>query len=521
MNQSEKYLSLATPENRALYEEWKDGLSEDWAGGQAAFLRMIEDYLRKEMAKPVEANIDAHEAGGQFRIAFPYQTVRSDKALAEYMKKMVEARRAYTDANQYHGYVDCHEVHHQIETYIYFQNALYYYGLPGADTAASDIVDVAHHVGSWVPEVPAWYNWDKHEFVSNWLGTKDVRDYPPYDYQEGNHFRFVDEAICAYQITGEERYLDLVKDYCDHWCGHIEKCAAAGGPIPCSILPEKTQAKEMSKAGVFEETQYTIFYSTVSDNTMYDIVSGLMDAYRLTGTVRYLKAAETMMEQFWANGKDGRPAIRYKDGKWEVQDGQGGETETAGAYAPDCTYLARLALRYHALTGEAKYKDRILAWARSVDEDNNKGDQVMANLFAAAHFYDGDPKWLERAYAQILRMGAVVEADDQYHQCAWNSTRQGGRFLMMYGFEPMTGACEWGTRGGMPENLLRHVTGGETRLDPDISFRVWWKEGKTYGYEAVNRGKTAHSWELQTWDGKHLADLTAGAGETIQGSVTL
>lgn len=52
---------------------------------------MIEDYLHKEMAKPVEANIDAHEDGGQFRIAFPYQTVRSDKALAEYMKKMVEA----------------------------------------------------------------------------------------------------------------------------------------------------------------------------------------------------------------------------------------------------------------------------------------------------------------------------------------------------------------------------------------------------------------------------------------------
>lgn len=521
MKQTEKYLAMAAPEYRAQYENWKKGLSEEWSGLQAAFLRMTKEYLEKEMEKPLDINIHTHEAGGQFRIAFPYQTVRSDKALAEYMKKMVETRRAYTDANQYHGYVDCHEVHHEIETYIYFQNALYYYNLPGAETAKSDIVDVAHHVGNWEEGVPDWYNWEKHEFVSNWLGTKGVRNYPPYDYQEGNHFRFVDEAICAYKITGEEKYMELVKDYCDHWCDHIEKCAAAGGPIPCSILPEAVQAKEMSRAGVFQESQYTIFYSTVADNTMYDIVSGLLDAYRLTGNKRYLTAAETMMEQFWANGKDGRPAIRYKDGTWEVQDGRGGEKEHPGAYVTDCTYLARLALRYHALTGEAKYKDRVLAWARSLDEENNKGDQVMANVLVAAHFYDGDPKWLERAYAQMLRMGAVCEADDQFHQCAWNSTRQGGRFLMMYGFQPMTGACEWATRGGMPQDLLRHVTDGETRLDPDISFRVWWKEGTTYEFEAVNLGSVEHHWTIEAWDGGHAREISVEAGKSVQGEITL
>ena len=196
-------MALATPENRERYEGWKRGLPEDWAGGQAAFLRMTEEYLRKEETKPVEANIGAHEAGGQFRIAIPYLTVRDDAALKEYMKKMVEARKAYTDKNQYHGYVDCHEVHHEIETYIYFQNPLVYYHLPGEETARQNIVDVAHHIGNWEPDVPHWYNWEKHEFVSNWLGTKGVRDYPPYDYQEGNHFRFIDEAICAYEITGK------------------------------------------------------------------------------------------------------------------------------------------------------------------------------------------------------------------------------------------------------------------------------------------------------------------------------
>ena len=522
MKQTEKYLALATPENRERYEGWKRGLPEDWAGGQAAFLRMTEEYLRKEETKPVEANIGAHEAGGQFRIAIPYLTVRDDAALKEYMKKMVEARKAYSDKTQYHGYVDCHEVHHEIETYIYFQNPLVYYHLPGEETARQNIVDVAHHIGNWEPDVPHWYNWEKHEFVSNWLGTKGVRDYPPYDYQEGNHFRFIDEAICAYEITGEEKYLDLVKDYCDHWCDHIEKCAAAGGPIPCSILPENVQAKEMSRAGVFEETQYTVFYSTVSDNTMYDIVSGLMDAYQLTGNERYLRAAEAMMEQFWAHGKDGRPAIRYKDGVWETQDGQGGKEEKPAAYVAECSFLARLALRYHALTGVPKYKDRILTWAKSLDEENLKGDQVMANVFAAAHFYDGDPRWLKRAYDELLRMGAVCEADDQFHQCAWSFTRQGGRFLMMYGFEPMTGACEWATRGGMPQDLLRHVTEGKTALDPDIAFRVWWKEGNTYAYEAINLGDRKISWQIEDWNsGKMLAHVSVPPHGTICGEIQI
>ncbi|MBQ7063555.1 MAG: hypothetical protein IJM90_01505 [Firmicutes bacterium] len=519
MKQNEQYLAIAAPEYRAMYDAWKAGLTEDWAGLQKAFIRMTKDYLDKEIQKPLEIHIDSHEAGGQFRIAFPYQTIRSDEKLAKYMKDIVETRKAYTDANQYHGYVDCHEVHHEIETYIYFQNPLYYYGLPGAETAAGNIVDVAHHTGNWVEGVPDWYNWQTHGFVSNYLGTRGVRNYPPHDYQEGNHFRFIDEAICAYKITGEEKYLDLVKDYCDRWCEHIETLAAAGGPIPCSILPEQVQAKEMSRAGVFQETQYTIFYSTVADNTMYDIVSGLLDAYRLTGRDRYLRAAETMMEQFWVNGRDGRPAIQYKDGEWRVQDGTGREGDRG--FVTDCTYLARLALRYHQITGEPKYRDRVLAWARSCDEENKKGDQVMANVFFAAHFYDGDPRWLARAYEELLKMGAVCEADDQFHQCAWSFTRQGGRFLMEYGFQPITGCSEWATRGSMPQEILRHVTDGKLYLDPAISFRLWWKEGNTYCYEAVNSANTAKTWDIQTWEGRPVTTVTVPAGGSTCGEFTL
>ncbi len=520
MKRNEEYLSLATQENRARYDAWKSGFSGDWSGLQQAFLRMTKEYLDAEEKKPLEANIDSHEAGGQFRIAFPYLTVRPDAALTDYMDRIMQTRKAYTDAVEYHGYVDCAEVHHEIETYIYFQDALYYYNLPGAKNAADSIVHVAHHVGSWVEGVPAWYDWSRHEFTSNWLGTKAVRNFPPHDYQEGNHFRFIEVALCAYRITGERRYLDVAVDYCSRWCDHIEKYQAEGGPIPCSILPENVEAKEMSRAGVFTETSYTVFYSTVADNTMYDIVSGLLDTYRLTGTDRFLKAAEAMMEQFWVNGRDGRPAIRFSKGEWRVQDGSGNNGGKLGpnhpaAYVTDSCFLARLALRYHGVTGEPKYKDRILAWAKACDEENNKGDQVMAPVFFAAHFYDGDTKWLERAYEELLKFGAVIEADDQFHQCAWSFTRQGGRFLMEYGFVPFTGDSDWATRGSLPQELIHHVTGGGTGLPEGVSFRIWHLEGKRYAYEAVNHGGNEAVWTISVPNRPYWSGMLTPEAEEI------
>ena len=145
----------------------------------------------------------------------------------------------------------------------------------------------------------------------------------------------------------------------------------------------------------------------------------------------------------------------------------------------------------------------------------------MANVLVAAHFYDGDPKWLERAYEELLKMGAVCEADDQFHQCAWSFTRQGGRFLMMYGFQPMTGASEWATRGGMPQDLLKHVTDGEMKLPEGISFRLWWKEEGVYAFEAVNVGDTDKSWTIESWEGKELAKVHVGAGDSVQGFVEM
>lgn len=531
MSAKDEFLKLAEPESQEWFrEKMKDVRdTEDWAVIQQAFLTMVEEYLQKEILKDVHENIHTHEAGGQFRIAFPHMEVRPDERIMAYMKKLMEARRQWNQEHLFHGYVDCHEVHHEIETYIYFQNPLFYYELPGKTIAKESILDVAHHIGNWVKEVPDWYDWKTHGFVSNWLGTKNVRNYPPYDYQEGNHFRFMDVAMAAFLATGETRYLDVICDYCERWCEHIHRHAKKGEPIPCSILPVEAVTEEMNKAGVFREEGdvYHIFYQMVADNTMYDIVGALLDAWKLTRKDAYLTGAEEMMDQFVKNQRHGRPAHAYSEGSWSWVEEQEDMPKNAGGYITDCTFLARLGVRYHRLTGSDKYKSIILSWAKAIDEEKNACDQMAANVLAAAHYFDGDVRWLTRAYEMALRTCAVTEANDVFHQCNWSGGRQASKFLMEMLYQPLSGTVEWGTRGNIPVRLLRHVTRGRLGLPDKVSFRIWQAGEKRYGFEAVNTGTSRAEWQIEgvympirVYGGKiSNGRIVLSGGERIKGHI--
>ncbi len=519
------YLSKAHEPHKSRCEKILQECAGDWAKLQIAFLDIIDEYLAVETTKDIGANIHTHEAGGQFRIAIPHMFVRRNENTIGYMENLLKARREWTDKNLFHGYVDCDEVHHEIETFIYFQQPLYYLGFPGGGLAAENVVDVAHHIGNWEDSVPHWYDWKKRSFVSNWLGTRAVRAYPPYDYQEGNHFRFIDCAICAFHITGEEKYLALINDYCSRWCDHIEMLAENGEVIACSILPESAQILERSKAGknLEEGGVYEIFYSLASDNTMYDIAGGLMDSYCITGSERYLKAAELMISQFAENGENGRPALMNKEGKWITVGSKGfPEKEVC-----DCTYIARLALRHHMMTGSEKYKEIIMSWANSIDEENNIYDQMMANVLVAAHYFDGNSNWLARAYQMALRLWANAEHVDDFHQCAWNSKRQGTKFLMEMLYQPILGDVEWGTRGNIPATLLRHKTADSLTLPDGISFRCHMLSPAEFRFEAVNSSTRKAEWTIESADRKRHVRLSCGEsialepGKSITGIITI
>lgn len=288
-------------------------MAAGWIAAQREFLESVDAYARAELALPPDFQVDSHEAGGHYRILFPHLQVRGDASILSGMARVFAARRAWAKSSLFHGYVDCDEVHHQPETFLFFQMPLMF--LTGEREVAASVEDFAHHVGNWVADVPAWYDWERHGFRSTWLGTRAIRAFPPYDYQEANHFRFVAAAVAAFVATGEERYRELATDYALRWCGHIEELAARGEPIACSILPGGATRREMGDrvpdGKLRARSEYPVFYQTVATNTALEIASCLIDIHRLTGDGRMLRAARALIAQFWDHADStGRPPDR-------------------------------------------------------------------------------------------------------------------------------------------------------------------------------------------------------------------
>ena len=495
---TERFMSLAAPEHRHMYD---DVLREadrpaGWVKLQRAFLSMVDDYVNKELLKPADGYIEKHEAGGQWRIGFWHYAARGDERIVQRMAQVMAARRKFTDGKYYHGFPDCQETHHEIETFIYFQDALSYLKVDGSAAALDSLEDVAHHVGNWISEAPAWYDWERHGFVSTWLGTRSVRNFPPYDYQEANHWRHMGNVMAAYIGTGKERYLDVITDYARTWCTHIERLAAAGEPVRCSILPENvhTAAEGYGRYKDPDLKEYKVFYSTVATNTAYDVAGGLLDVYRVTGDQRYLRCMEAMLDQFYANGDGRRPAQAYNEGKWNML--RLPDAPIARMWASqDVTFIARMSVRHDMVTGLDTYRQRILDWAGAIDEKTNERDVMVADLMVAAHYYTGNPAWLSRAYAMALRGAAVAEADDHFHQCNARS-RQGSKFLLELLYQPILGGCEQGTRGNIPVKRLLHTVDGVNRLPDGISFRTWRIDETTDGFEAVNTSDKVMKWTV-------------------------
>jgi len=81
--------------------------------------------------------------------------------------------------------------------------------------------DAAEHLGNWVPEVPAWYDWKTHCMKSWRIGTRVVKTTPPDDYEEPDSVRPAIIALAAYAVTGKERYLAFCCDYADKWAAAL------------------------------------------------------------------------------------------------------------------------------------------------------------------------------------------------------------------------------------------------------------------------------------------------------------
>ena len=240
-----------------------------------------------------------------------------------------------------------------------------------------------------------------------------------------------------------------------------------------------------------------------------------------------------MIDQFIDHSDGGRPGRGFKDGKWIGMPQSSGDSDkkknSKSHFVTDCNFIARLALRHSLIAHSDKYKPVIMDWANAIDEENNDFDQMMPTVLVAAHYYDGDPKWL-RSYLMALRVAAVSEDLDEFHQCNWTSSRQGTKFLMELLYTPMVGDVEFGTRGNLPVRLFAWETGSRMGLPKDLSARIWREQPGVYCLEAVNLGTEPAVWSGKTAyggsftaqrDGKEIEEFTVLPGETAQFRITL
>jgi hypothetical protein len=127
-----------------------------------------------------------------------------------------------------HGYEPEAEAHHGTEPFLLFLPR-YIDLVPDDQEARSMLMDAAEHIGNWVEEIPAWYDYDRDTFCGYYIGSRTVHNDAETAYEVAEHFRFIHIALAAYRITGEERYLDWSLRYGRK---RAERIIAAESPMP-------------------------------------------------------------------------------------------------------------------------------------------------------------------------------------------------------------------------------------------------------------------------------------------------
>ena len=412
------------PEVRPKVEEALAAKSLEEA--KKLFDARLADYAEAELARPCDDFLTNHEFGGHLRPLFALHRRKHDGAFLDRCMELFRARRQWVTQNRYHGYGDCEEVHHEPETFSFFQIPLL--NATGDSEVLSAIEDVAEHMGNWVQGTPDWYDWQEHGFRSTWMGTREVKAHHPFDYQEADHWQLISMALAVYRHGAGQRYLDLALDYANRWAKHIEQCTEGGRPIPMQILPDGAVAEEMGYAGRIAESpppgHYQVFYFRVAPNTTHNVVKGLQDVFRLTGEARLLDAAGLALSQCreHRDRQSGRWAFLLRRDRWMTQDER--FREGLDALVAWSGGVVRGVLRQLALRPDPELRRDLVAWAEAVLVGDDPVDVGMVPLLFGAFTLTRREEFLAEGYRCLCAGMAATYPETRYH-CSNPTTRVG------------------------------------------------------------------------------------------------
>jgi hypothetical protein len=166
---------------------------------------------------------------------FPHYLVTGSPDAEFHFQHLVEMLADWSERECVHGYRPMAEAHHGPEPFLLFLPR--YLGLfPDDENAVAVLEDAAHHIGNWVPDTPAWFDWERNRFYGYRLGTRTVENDRETSVELAEHFRFIHIALAAHRTLGEERYLEWALRYGRRRAEMIVQ--APDGPLPLLWGPE-------------------------------------------------------------------------------------------------------------------------------------------------------------------------------------------------------------------------------------------------------------------------------------------
>ena len=193
--------------------------------------------LREEMERWLQQSVildpPGYNGGGEdeanYALAwFPHYLISGNKAILQHFGNLKSALAGWVARTCLHGYEPEAEAHHGTEPFLLFLPR-YIALVPDDQEAIALLQDAAEHIGNWVSEVPAWYDYQRDNFFNFHIGTRTVLKDGATAYEVAEHFRFIHIALAAYQVTGDQRYLEWSLRYGSK---RAERLVAAASPLP-------------------------------------------------------------------------------------------------------------------------------------------------------------------------------------------------------------------------------------------------------------------------------------------------
>ena len=196
--------------------------------------------------------------------------------------------------------------------------------------------------------------------------------------------------LILYRITGNEKYLDFALEIADDW-------ERPDGKIPNII----SNALSMKPVHLWYENprKWAKAYEMMS------CFDGILELYRITGTKRYLTAAENMYTLLWEHEQNLLFSVGFND-----QFVHGAAWENSISEPCDVIHWMRLCAELYYLTGESKYMHTF--------------EYSFYNPFLASSFKDG--KWGARGVRSMGRhMVTHGKVEMQHNHCCVSNVPRG------------------------------------------------------------------------------------------------